>query len=237
MISNNNIPQIFNYGSAAVRTVEKGGEVWFVAQDVADILSYGTAKDMVRILDEDEKSVICSLGANRGTTVINESGLYTLILRSNKAEAKPFRKWVTSVVLPTIRKTGGYVTAEVLNDPVRLRDMLRQQNDKVIELSEWKEVAIPKVEAYDFRCEKHKAIPLTLVAAHCELSSSVALTTILHEIGLFEYKQHGNRTDQYRLVPKFKIKHLFVMKGYTSHLRPQYLDTIKDIITNYREAA
>jgi prophage antirepressor-like protein len=114
---NNNTPTIFNYGMAAVRTVEQEGQVWFVAADIADILGYSRANDMIRTLEDDELRLVRSvnsIGKQADTYSVNESGLYSLIMRSNKAEAKPFRKWVTSVVLPTIRKTGGYVTQDTL---------------------------------------------------------------------------------------------------------------------------
>jgi prophage antirepressor-like protein len=100
------LPQIFNYGSAAVRTVEKDGDVWFVAKDITDILGYYDASSAVRRLDDDEKGTLrLSQSANSAVLVINESGLYSLILRSDRAEAKPFRKWVTSVVLPPVNRS------------------------------------------------------------------------------------------------------------------------------------
>lgn len=137
--NNNNLPTIFNYGSAAVRTVEVNGEAWFVAKDVCDILDISQVHTAMSRLDDDERvltTVADSFGRPNRSYVINESGLYNLIIRSDKAEAKPFRKWVTSVVLPTIRKTGGYVTQEVLNDPDKLREMLLAQTDRVIEYDE-----------------------------------------------------------------------------------------------------
>jgi len=95
-----------------VRTVVKNEEPWFVAKDVASILDIKDAWSLTRYLDEDEKLNL-SLGGTgqaRETTVISESGLYSAIIRSRKPEAKKFKKWVTSEVLPTIRKTGGYVS-------------------------------------------------------------------------------------------------------------------------------
>lgn len=102
--------QVFAYGDDMVRTVEVNGDTWFVAKDVATILEYRNAPDMTRILDDDEKLIrtVCVSGQGRETTLINESGLYHAIFQSRKAEAKRFRKWVTSEVLPAIRKTGGY---------------------------------------------------------------------------------------------------------------------------------
>lgn len=101
----------FNFNSITVRTItDSEGNPWFVAADVASILDYRTAKDMTRNLDDDEKGgqIVPTPGGDQEMTVINESGLYSAILKSRKPEAKAFRKWVTSDVLPSIRKTGSY---------------------------------------------------------------------------------------------------------------------------------
>lgn len=101
----------FGYDDQLVRTVLIDDTPWFVAKDVCAALGIQNHKDSVaKSLDDDEKGVekIYSLGGVQETIVINESGLYTLIMRSNKPEAKRFRKWVTSEVLPSIRKTGQY---------------------------------------------------------------------------------------------------------------------------------
>ncbi|MCX4026429.1 BRO family protein [Spartinivicinus marinus] len=93
-----------------VRVVNKGGEPWFIAKDVADALGYSLPSAMTRYLDEDEKgmSIKHTLGGPQELQAINESGLYSAILRSRRPEAKMFKKWITSEVLPTIRKTGSY---------------------------------------------------------------------------------------------------------------------------------
>lgn len=103
--------QVFNFEKRDVRVVMKGSEPWFVAKDVCDVLEIQNARDTIaRVLDEDEKGVdkIDTLGGAQEMNVINESGVYTLVMRSNKPEAKRFRKWVTSEVLPALRKTGSY---------------------------------------------------------------------------------------------------------------------------------
>lgn len=104
---------IFNFKTKEVRTVIKDGEVWFVAGDIAKALNYPAAKDMTRFLDDDEKGahIVPTLGGNQTVTTINESGLYHSLFKSRKLEAEVFRKWVTSEVLPSIRKTGAYKPA------------------------------------------------------------------------------------------------------------------------------
>ena len=109
--------RIWNYNnSAEVRTVMIDNEPWFVLKDVCNVLEM-TTKHLTDRLEEDEVKLIPltdSLGRQQNTTVINESGLYSVILRSDKPQAKPFRKWVTSEVLPSIRKHGAYMTPETL---------------------------------------------------------------------------------------------------------------------------
>jgi len=114
-VPESNAMQIFkNNEFGEIRIIEQDGAHWFVAKDIADILEYSDANKMVQRLDDDEKAnrqlggLTVSKGG-RGMIVINESGLYNAILGSQKPESKKFKKWVTSEVLPTIRKTGGYV--------------------------------------------------------------------------------------------------------------------------------
>ena len=107
---NENEIQVWNYESSEIRTVQVNGEPWFVLADVCKVLEISNSRNISSRLDPDEKGVtlVDTLGGTQQMTIINESGLYTVILRSDKPQAKPFRKWVTSVVLPSIRKTGSY---------------------------------------------------------------------------------------------------------------------------------
>ena len=100
----------FNPSNQPIRVEAIGGEPWFVAKDVCDALTITNNRDAVAQLDDDEKlmSAIPTSGQNRQMWLVNESGLYNLIFQSRKAEAKLFRKWVTSEVLPSIRRTGSY---------------------------------------------------------------------------------------------------------------------------------
>ena len=110
-----NAIQIFDYKSNKVRTVEQDGQVWFVAKDVCDILELKNVTDSLKSLDDDEKMTLGfseshsgKRGGAQSINVISESGLYTLIMRSRKPEARRFRKWVTNEVLPSIMRTGSY---------------------------------------------------------------------------------------------------------------------------------
>lgn len=98
---------VFSFDAHAVRTVIVDGEPWFVAADVCEALGVKNVTQAMNRLDEDERSMF-NIGRQGEACTINESGLYSLILGSRKPEAKRFKKWVTSEVLPSIRKTGGY---------------------------------------------------------------------------------------------------------------------------------
>lgn len=141
----------FNFGTHAVRVVMQDGVVWFVAADVCEVLGTKNHRESLRHLDDDEKGVISNdtLGGQQKVSVVNESGLYALVLRSRKPEAKKFTKWVTSEVLPAIRKTGGY----------ELPNLYKQQpGDKLMEhqqlalraVLEGNVKAVPKEKQGDF---------------------------------------------------------------------------------------
>ena len=104
----------FKFNSSTVRVItDDNGEPWFVAKEIAAVLGYSDAEAMTRKLDDDEKQNLQIVGFGpRGVTIINEAGLYSCILTSQKEEAKPFKRWVTHDVLPSIRKTGGYATSK-----------------------------------------------------------------------------------------------------------------------------
>lgn len=131
--------KIFNYEGNEVRTVQKDGETWFVLKDVCGVLEIGNSRDVAARLDEDEKGVdnIDTLGGEQELTIISESGLYSTILSSRKPEAKKFKKWVTSEVLPSIRKHGAYMTSETLEAAIlnpdimiKLCTALKEEKDK-----------------------------------------------------------------------------------------------------------
>ena len=110
--------EIFNFHGQEVRTFTIDDEPWFVGKDVADILGYQNgSRDINRHVDEeDRQNYQNGTFGNRGVTVINESGLYSLILSSKLPQAKEFKRWVTSEVLPAIRKQGGFIREDLDED-------------------------------------------------------------------------------------------------------------------------
>ena len=158
--------QVFTYNGNEVRTVQKDGEPWWVLKDVCEVLGIGQAIRVAERLEEDEVSqthLTDALGRRQATYIINESGLYNVILRSDKPEAKPFRKWVTSEVLPSIRRHGAYMTPETLEAAILNPDLLirlctalkdEQDKNKALQaanssLSVDNQIMKPKAEYFD----------------------------------------------------------------------------------------
>ncbi|ACV62720.1 prophage antirepressor [Desulfofarcimen acetoxidans DSM 771] len=123
----NRIQRVFNYEGQKVRTVLINGEPWFVGVDVCNILEINNSRQAISYLDVDEKQTIPSRsltvinsdsqkGGAQYITIINEPGLYSLILRSRKPEAKAFKRWITHEVIPSIRKTGAYEMPGIVKD-------------------------------------------------------------------------------------------------------------------------
>ena len=135
-----------------VSTMEINGEPYFVGKDVAEILGYSKARNAIssHVDSEDKKDapIQGDLGGTQEMTVINESGLYSLILSSKLPKAKEFKRWVTSEVLPSIRKHGAYAVDELLNDPefaIKTFTALKEERERSKRLSEQIEADKPKV--------------------------------------------------------------------------------------------
>lgn len=139
---NNNYKIFNNPEFGDIRVLNIDGEPWFVAKDVCEVLSIKNHNDAISTLDDDEKGIACIYplskskrgGGLQKTKIINESGLYTLIFQSRKPFAKAFRKWVTSVVLPTIRKTGCYKVAYPYEKKIQNLQNLREIDRQRLEI-------------------------------------------------------------------------------------------------------
>lgn len=131
--------QVFKNEEFEVRTVEVDGEPWLVGKDVAEALGYSNTRDALatHVADEDKNTVVISDGkrGNPNQTIINESGLYSLILGSKLPSAKRFKHWVTSEVLPTIRRNGVYMTDDkaydITHNPDSLADLLLKAGEQL----------------------------------------------------------------------------------------------------------
>lgn len=151
----NEVKIFSNQEFGSIRTVEIDGEVWFVGKDVAERLGYtDTAQAVRKHIDDEDKGVVdlTTPGGIQRATIINESGLYSLILSSKLPNAKVFKRWITSEVIPSIRKHGAYITMEtaeqMLNNPdfmIRLLQELKSEQEKRRELEKQKQEDAPKV--------------------------------------------------------------------------------------------
>ena len=146
--------QIFQYQDKSVRTVQKDGEPWWVLKDVCEVLEISKYRDTAERLDPDERESVRvdTPGGKQEMICVNESGLYNVILRSDKPQAKPFRRWVTGEVLPSIRKHGGYLTPEKVEEAllnpdtlIRLATDLKSEREKRMQLEEQTHRDRPKV--------------------------------------------------------------------------------------------
>jgi len=130
--------QVFDYKGSKVRTIDIDGKPWFLAGDVCRVLEHSDVSTAVSRLDEDEKltQTLFVSGQNRAVLLVNEPGLYSLILTSRKPEARIFKRWVTHKVLPQIRKTGaysmgGYHIPQTLPEALRMAADLAEENMKL----------------------------------------------------------------------------------------------------------
>ena len=188
--------QIFkNTDFGEVRTLLIDNEPYFVGKDVAEVLGYERADNAIRNHVDDEDKLmhqISASGQNRSMYLINESGLYSLILKSKLPTARQFKRWVTSEVLPTIRKHGVYATDELLDNPDFLIDALqklkaeREQRliaeQRVLELQ-------PKASYYDVILQSKSLVSVSQIAKDYGLSAT-KLNQLLNEWGI-QYKQGG----------------------------------------------
>lgn len=179
-----------------VRAVVIDGEPWFVAKDVAVILGYNNPRDAVRNhVYDDDKGVekIDTPGGKQKFTIVNESGIYSLIFGSRKTDAKEFKHWVTSEILPSVRKYGFYATDDVLeqflNDPdmaIGVFSKLKEEREKVRRLEcENKELS-EKCSYLDLITRSPDAVPITVIAKDYDMSAC-EMNQTLHHLGV-QYK-------------------------------------------------
>lgn len=210
---------VWNYSNSEVRTVMIDNEPWWVLKDVCAVLEM-TTKHLTDRLEEDEVKLIPltdSLGRQQNTTVINESGLYSVILRSDKPQAKPFRKWVTSEVLPSIRKHGAYMTQETLEAAIlnpdyliKLATILKEEKDRrqalEIENAQQKQIIgelKPRADYTDRILSNKGLVTITQIAKDYGMSGR-KMNKLLEDLHV-QYKQSG----QWLLYAKYHDK------GYT----------------------
>nr|DAS46606.1 MAG TPA: repressor domain protein [Caudoviricetes sp.] len=191
----NTMNEIFNFHGQDVRTVTINNEPYFVGKDVAGVLGYQNgSRDVNRHVDEEDKLKyrFGTSGQDREMIIINESGLYSLILSSKLPQAKEFKRWVTSEVLPTIRKHGMYATDQLLNDPdlaIAAFQALKDERAKVVKLEAELALAQEQARYFDIILESKGAVRVTQIAADYGMSAR-KFNAILHDLGV-QYKVNG----------------------------------------------
>ena len=168
-----------------VRTIEINGQGWLVGKDIAEALGYKDTSDALKNhVDEEDKGVgkIPTPGGNQKMIIVNESGLYSLVLSSKLAEAKKFKKWVTSEVLPSIRKHGMYAEDELLDNP----DLLIAAATK---LKEERAARLEAEKQRDKLVHQNKLYTTSEIAKELGLSSATKLNNLLSEKKI-QYKQN-----------------------------------------------
>lgn len=189
--------QTFVFEKSKVRTVIKNNEPLFVAKDITDILGYSNSRDAVkRHVDEEDKGVAKhdTPGGLQQLTSVNESGMYALIFGSKLPKAKEFKRWVTSEVLPSIRKHGTYMTAETiekaLTDPdtiIQLATTLKEEREQRLIAEQRVNELQPKASYYDLVLQNKSLLSVTQIAKDYGKSPRW-LNDKLHELGV-QYKQ------------------------------------------------
>lgn len=186
-----------------VRSMLVDGEPWFIGKDVADILGYtNNRKALADHVDDEDKDVTkCyTLGGNQKTTIINESGLYSLIISSKLQQAKAFKRWITHDVIPSIRKHGMYATTETINaiidNPdfgIQLLQQLKEEREKnsvlqstVEQQAKKIEEDAPKVTYYDLVLQSPDLLATKDIAGDYGMTAQT-MNKLLHEFGV-QYK-------------------------------------------------
>lgn len=203
--------QIFNSPEfGAIRTIEKDGEPWFVGKDVAVSLGYSNTADAVqKHVDDDDRltSQIAIAGQNRNIVIINESGLYSLVLSSKLPTAKKFKRWVTNEVIPSIRKHGAYMTPETLEKVLLSPDTLMQLAQNLKDEQE-------KRKELEAQIESQK--PAVLFTGAVETSKTSILIGELAKM----LKQNGVNIGQNRLFAWMREKGYLIKRKGTDYNMP-----------------
>ncbi|WP_347081387.1 phage antirepressor [Enterococcus faecium] len=194
-----NTPQIFNFEQNEVRTILVNDEPYFIGKDIADVLGYSNPQKAIRDhVDLEDKTQNDSFTVN-GTAVvlINESGLYSLILKSKLPSAKKFKRWVTSEVLPVIRKHGGYLTPEKVEEALLNPDTIIQLATKLKEERTGRLIAEQKIAEYepkisylDSILSSTDSVTISQIAADYGMSPQ-QMNKLLHKLGI--QKKVGNQ--------------------------------------------
>ncbi|MEK4185619.1 BRO family protein [Paenibacillus sp. FSL L8-0494] len=170
--------QQFMYGHQEMRTLNIEGEPWFVAKDVCEVLEIANPTQAINRLDTDERAML-NIGRQGEANVVNEYGLYSLILGSRKPEAKQFKRWITHDVIPSIRKTGGYMIPQTMPETLRLLAAEIEKNQAIE--AENKQLAIEAAEK-DKKL-KDQATPVAIYNLAISAHNTMSMQEVAKSLG------------------------------------------------------
>jgi prophage antirepressor-like protein len=210
------LQKVFNFHDSNVRVVVQGGNPWFVAKDICEVLGIKNHSDAVSRLNTKQKLVLGisdPRGREQKTTVINEAGVYKLVFRSNKPEAEKFSDWVAEEVLPIIRKTGGYVSNDEMFIDTYLtyaddhtKSMFRATLATVRKLNEEKAIMQPKADYFDALVDRNLLTNFRDTSKELEIGERTFIKWLLENN--FIYRDQKSKLKPYsKYVPElFKLK-------------------------------
>jgi len=215
---------VFPQSNANVRTLTIDEEPWFVAKDVCDVLEITNVSQALSRLDDSEKDIyqIYTLMGEQSARIINESGLYSLIIRSDKPKAVEFRKWITGEVLPSIRKTGSYALVASKNSEIaELRDDMREIKGMMRQLIDIVTRNEPKIATHDLLVASDLLLTMRETGAILGFRDVRAFTALLREYGVLIKRKYsvtysGTTYQRFRNTPTAKWRHLIDVKSQFS---------------------
>lgn len=220
--------QQFIYAGHDVRTIDMDGEPWFVLADLCAVLGLRNATMIAQRIDADglsQAEVIDTMGRRQTATIVNEAGMYEVVIRSDKPEAVKFRRWLTGEVLPVLRKTGTFTAAPAHQLPQSFADALRQYADACEQL----EAVAPKAEAYDALMDSHGLYSMQAAAKALGYGPNI-LYRDLRRLGILQ----GNNLPYQRYMHHFEVKtgtyrnrSNELMPTATTMIRPTGLDFLR----------
>lgn len=188
--------QMFNFENREVRMHMVEGDPWFVGKDVADVLGYSETNAMTRRLNDDDFISVKLSGMNMKSVLINESGLYAAVMGSKLDSSRKFQRWVTKEVLPSIRKHGGYLTPEKIEEAllnpdtlIQLATNLKEERTQRLLAEQRVNEMQPKADYYDSILKNKSLMTISVIAKNYGMSAK-GMNALLHDLGV-QYNHAG----------------------------------------------
>ena len=225
----------FSYGDAAVRVVMIDGEPWFVLADLCKVLGLSNPSVVAQRIDEAalSQAEVSSGGQRRSVGVVNESGMYEVVIRSDKPEAVNFRRWITGTVLPQIRRTGSYNAAPALTGPelvaaalIEAHQMIEQRDARIYQLEAKQTADAPKVTYVDTYVTDADLLSFSTVASTNNIKECELRELLIRKDWIYRQEEsrwsnkHGRKEIRYRYTEKADKKRYF--RRVETHEAPRF---------------